>query len=345
MTRLQAWLVCIAAVLMADNAPLVAQRRARQQPVTAVMPGDEVWLISARGDAELEHSSCPSETLRCQRYANGCWQESHCLSIPTTIENEQRETLVFVHGYNTDLHFAQKRGLEVYQNLLGSVANRPPVRYVIWAWKSEREFVRPIRDYTDKSKKAVKLGNKFAWTLNLLGPKPAVVLGYSLGSQIAVSALAQSSLYQGPPIQLAAIGAANDCCFASCQNLLENQCRIRRTVVFVNHRDRAIRAAETICRVRFKQQFTSLDELAPRRTKYFGQVDIIDITEVASRRHGITRYTALPSVQTYVKDLLQSNHWLPSPCASPLGFLGDVPNVIQSQPVVDVPATVIEQLR
>ena len=266
------------------------------------------------------------------------------MAIPASASSAQLETLVFVHGYNTNLQFAQKRGLQVYQKLLANCADRPPVRYVIWAWRSEREFARPIVDYRVKSKRATSLADKFAWTLNMLGPKPAVVIGYSLGAQVAVSSLTQSFAYKGEPVQLAVIGAANDCGFASGECQLKNPGHIRRTFIFLNRGDRAVRAAGLVCKARFGQRFKFFDELAPKRSQFFGQVKVVDITRIASNRHSVTRYIQIPQITNCIRNMLSNSAGTHLNCSGPLEQWPELPAASDFTPVEisPIPAAVAE---
>lgn len=303
MTRLWTLLVFTAGIFLGCVSLKTAQCQTVDFPAPCVLPGDEVWLISARDDVSA--GTCPSDSLQCQQYRDGFWQDSSWLAISPSSPGDARETMVFIHGYNTNLHYAKKRGLQVYQNLLATSADRPPVRYVIWAWRSERELVRPVRDYVLKSQRAVSLGSKFAWTLNVLGTKPAIILGYSLGVQVAVSALTHSPVYSGPPVQLAVIAAANDCRFAAgCDLQFRNSGRISRTLIIYNRRDRVIRTAGAVCKARYRQRFQFFEQIAQTRPCYFGQVDIVDISDVATKRHAIVSYTKLSPVQSSIQGML-----------------------------------------
>ena len=296
-----------------------------------VRPGDQVWLVSAR--AHDVSSSCG---LHCAQFAGGQWCRSDCQMMPKVGRHAVEETFVFVHGYNTDLEYAQKRGLQVYSSLFAQCQDRPPVRFVIWAWRSERDSLRAVRDYNMKSGRAIKLADKFAWTLNCLGPKPAIILGYSLGAQVAVSGLTQSCVYQGPPVQFSVIAAANDCSFASCTHL-NKYGSIARTTVFLNERDLAIRAANLICRARYGKQYQTFEQLAPANQPFLGQLEIVDITGVASQRHSIVRYCELDIVRCRMNEMVKFNGCSSSLSGEAFSVPLSVPNAGFPMPLISMP--------
>ncbi len=311
--------VLIVAIVMSRNSAWTAIRSAMLSLATVAVGAtglfadertgparaDEIWLVSARD------CDCATEPglslLRCERFCEGRWIETCCNELCSNKSGINMETVVFVHGYLTDLQGARQMGQEVYENVFSGRCETAPVRFIIWAWKSERETRRPIQDFAIMSRRANSLGEIFALTLNQLGPRPPVVIAYSLGTQVVLSALAQSTLYQGPPIQLVAIAAATDCGFASNCQQMSNCGDIARSVVFLNNGDRAIRAAKLACRVTYGHSFKTFESLAPMHPDQLGQIEIIDITSVASRRHSIMLYTEIPIVQSSIRALVAQN--------------------------------------
>ncbi|MEM9410970.1 MAG: hypothetical protein AAGA30_07650, partial [Planctomycetota bacterium] len=190
---------------------------------------DQIWLVSARGAACRQTGA---DKLPIQQYCCGRWANSDWLQINKSADGFAGQTLVYIHGYQTNLEHARVRGLEVYKNLFGRCRISEPIRFVIWAWKSEKEICRPVQDYQLKSNRAVLLGNLFADSLNYLGPKPPVIIGYSLGVQVIVSGLTKSQCYQGAPVSIATIAAASDCGFTSSVCELCTSGRVKQTVVF-----------------------------------------------------------------------------------------------------------------
>ncbi len=278
----------------------------QNSPVTGAVAGDEIWLINARGLEGV--GSFSSDQLDYLQHVNGCWnapvgQEGFC----QTVSQAQMPTVVFVHGYQTDLNDAQLRGLQVYRNIFQNACRCGSIRFVIWAWKSEKELCRPIQDFTMKSRRADQLGDVFALNLNLVGNQPLIVVCYSLGTQVVVSGLTRSSRYQGQPIQLAVIAAATDCGLGSCREQLWNRGNIRRSFIFTNRSDRAIRVARVTCRIAEGRRYRAFEEMAPLHSEQLGQVNLIDLSSVASRKHSIMRYTRIPVVQACIRQLVQDH--------------------------------------
>lgn len=272
-----------------------------EQSCFTQFPGDQIWLVSAR---DVDFCATPgTDQLKCQKFCNGQWVESSFCDLSNS---QQCRSVVYVHGYQTDLKSARSRGLRVYQNVYAHRPESEPVRYIIWAWKSERENRRPIKDFDMKSHRAVALADIFATTMNNLGPIPPVVIGYSLGAQVVVSAFVQSTLYTGPPVRLVIVAAANDCGFASCPNQFSNCGNIEQSIIFCNESDRAIRASRLICKVKYGANFQTFEDLALQNDCSLGAINVVDISDVASKRHSILRYTSLPVVQAIIQQLLSS---------------------------------------
>lgn len=271
--------------------------------INCVRPGDEIWLISAR-----QLGGCHAGEMPCQRLCNGHWQQS-CFTELVQANDHRPECapVIFVHGYQTDLGDAQRRGLEVYQNLFASCQSDQPIRYVIWAWKSERESRRIVREFKEKAQHAAQLGDAFAMTLNWLQSKPPTIIAYSLGAEISLSALVQSNVYSGVPVQLVVIAAATDCGFSSCCFQMQHCGHIARSYVFSNRGDIAIRAARISCRLATRKRQEKFEQVAPMFPQQLGEVCIIDITKVMTCQHSIVRYTSLPIVKDCINELVTMN--------------------------------------
>lgn len=268
---------------------------------TLVAAGDQIWLVSAR---KADHCDVDPALLPCQKFCGGCWSESSFDQLESS-GGQQLQTVVFVHGYRTDLEAAQETGVRLYRNLFGNECRQSgPIRLVIWAWKTEMETCRPLQDFNRKTERAMSLKDTFARTLTRLGPAPPVVIAYSLGTQVVVSAAAQSDRYRGTPFELAVIAAATDCGFSShCHEL--SQCgNIARTTVFLNEGDRAIRVARLACRVTHGRMFQPFEDFAPGYSSQLGSIELIDITGQASRKHSIIRYTEVPVVRAAIQGII-----------------------------------------
>lgn len=271
------------------------------QVSNCLRPGDEIWLISARDLG----SCCELHNLRCQKYCDGLWFDSCCAEL-VDANNTQPvcSPVVYVHGYQTDLGDAKTRGIQVYNNLFAACDNAQPIRYIIWAWKSERESRRIVRDFKEKAGDARQLGNAFAMTLNQLQSSPPTVIAYSLGIQVSISALVESSVYTGLPVQLAVIAAATDCGFSGGCLQMQQCGNISISYVFCNRVDMAIRAARLSCRISSGRKPDKFERIAPMFQAQLGQVNVIDITSMSTRKHSVVRYTALPIVASCINELV-----------------------------------------
>ena len=287
---LQALLCCLSVVL---------DLRA-SEPETVCM-SDQIWLVSARQHCEC---SCSSE-FPVQFYSCNGWHDSDFGTLIGTNHSSMR-TVVFVHGYQTDLCDAQTRGVQVFKNLFGCCQDRQPIRFVIWAWKSEKEIARrPLQDFSIISQRAISLGPAFAHTMDLVANDGTVVVAYSLGAQVVVSGMTGNCQYGGPPIQLAVIAAANDCGFASCCRDRICGCNsIAGTTIFLNNKDRAIRASNMICRLQYGRHYRKFDELAVCSQGALGCVNLVDVSGEASKKHSVVRYTALPTIGCVIRRLV-----------------------------------------
>ena len=270
----------------------------------SVRCADQVWLVSARelyGDHDVSPCQFPV-----RKFDGGCWHDSSFDALQFS-DHGDIPTVVFVHGYQTNLQNAQFRGAQVYQSLFGNSRCTQPVRFIIWAWKSEREIPRPVKDYALISKRAIGVGNAFAQTMNLVGDEQTTVIGYSLGAQVVVSGMTGQCQYIGAPIRLAVIAGANDCGFASgCRQRCLQQ-NILQTTVFSNSKDRVLKASNLICRINYGKRFRKFEELAFQDNGSLGSVNVIDISNSATRNHSVVRYVSLPVVRNEILRLVESS--------------------------------------
>ena len=218
----------------------------------AILPQDEVWLLNARdflcGETDLSK-------LTVSQIVGGELVSRELSDLTSAhASGDELSTVLYIHGNQTSKEFAIARGLQVYRNALAKKAHcHGPVRFVIWAWKSEQEKVRFYPDYLVKSERSVRLGETFAATLNQFSDRNLVVFGYSLGVQVALSAFDSPLLDSriGDPTQYRAAFAApainaNFVAYNSLSSGYESP--IKQTLVFTNRKDRAIRAAQAIIR-------------------------------------------------------------------------------------------------
>ena len=93
---------------------------------------DEIWLVSARNGEQCELTS--------RKLVNGQWVAASMAELAQShAMDKQKTSLVYVHGNRTDEVFARSRGLQFYENLFNGQMCSGPIRFVIFAWHSERE--------------------------------------------------------------------------------------------------------------------------------------------------------------------------------------------------------------
>ncbi len=264
---------------------------------------DDVWLISARD------SHChPSDVslLECSRLVNGCWQSESLAELTKDHANDKTKvTMIYVHGNRTDLKWAKSRAVQFYGNTLRS-CERPPLRFVVFAWKSEAEKVRVIPDYKIKSNRSVTIGKAFCELLDHFDDRKMLLGGFSLGAQVVLSAMSEAEL-RDPMIksgqyQVAVIAPAINSEFSRASLAIYPQnSLVRHTDVFVNRDDCVVKVSEVINR-RDNASCFNITDLA----NYQGgtSVSVHDITCEVTKRHSIDNYGRSVSVVSRVCDLL-----------------------------------------
>ena len=143
---------------------------------------DEIWLVSARDIDQCE--------LSFERLSDGKWLSASMAElIQSHSTDPQKASLIYVHGNRTDDAYARSRGLQFYENMFNGEVCSGPMRFVIFAWQSEREKIGGIADFRIKLDRSVELGPTFAEFLNQFEDRQLILTGFSLGSQIILSAL------------------------------------------------------------------------------------------------------------------------------------------------------------
>lgn len=274
----------------------------------AILPQDEVWLINARdcicGETDLS-------LLKVSQY-NGSELVPRELSDLTSAHasGDEYATVLYIHGNQTDKEFATARGLQVYRNAFATKADcHGPVRYVIWAWKSEQEKFRLYPDYVVKSERSVRLGETFAATLNQFSDRNLIVFGYSLGVQVVLSAFDSPTLdtRDGDPTRYQVVFAApaiNPDFVA--RNLLKCDCDspAQQALIFTNRKDRAIRAARAIIRRKNPNNESTIAGLSATGKLNLGAITSVDVFGETGRFHSIERYTRSDTMQNMMADLV-----------------------------------------
>ncbi len=163
--------------------------------VMKVLPQDEVWLISAR---ESHLAPCDLSLIKVEQLNCGRWMPSSLECLVDAHElDKTKSTLIYAHGNQTNLSWAKSRGLQFYSLALEETAcQRPPVRYVIFAWKSEREQ-HCAKDFILKSQRSEQLGITMAQILAQFPDRRIVLVGFSLrcaGSGVSAESTVPSAV-------------------------------------------------------------------------------------------------------------------------------------------------------
>ena len=273
--------------------------------VVNVRSQDEIWLVSAR-----QQNQCG---LSLQRLVDGQWVAANMAELTEShAVDSQKSSVVYVHGNRTDDRYARSRGLQFYENIFNSESCSGPVRFVIFAWRAEREKIRLSSDFNVKLQRSVDLGCAFANFLNEFNDRQMVLVGFSLGGQVVLSGLAQLhaqgqfSSYHAGKFQVALITPALKASDAlnSVAPLPLNPAAAK-TVVFVNRKDNAIRAAKLIAKATSEQPAVTLEQIASQPVcEMINPVFIEDITAETTGCHSIVKYSARSSrIKTVLKEM------------------------------------------
>ena len=218
-----------------------------------VQAGDEIWLVSSRS---IANCSADVAGLCWYQLANGCLEPRTFADFQAAHESEPlTRSLFYAHGNNTNAAAAIVGGLTVYQNLFLQRNETTRVRHVIWSWPSEKEIFPIGKDADLKSRRAVSEGVTMRSVLDQLnGPRP-ILLGYSFGGQVVVSALqspTENSNSEPYCVTLIAPGLNRD--FIHCE--LDREMLAVNTMqmnAFVNRKDKVIWANNrNYCRRKYR---------------------------------------------------------------------------------------------
>ena len=259
-----------------------------------VRPQDQIWLVSARDENRCE--------LKTEKLINGDWVDASMADLIQSHSIEQQMTsLVYVHGNRTDEIYARSRGLQFYENIFDGDICSGPIRFVIFAWRSEREKVRAGPDYRIKCERSVTLGPTFANFVNQFEDRRLILAGFSLGGQIVLSGLvqleAQAAIDPEPKLgqyRVALITPALQArdSLTSVATLPFNSLAAE-TVVFINNKDIALQAAAVSAKVTKQMPAVTLEQIAQQPVSgTTSKVVIEDMTGEVSRCHSISRYSA-----------------------------------------------------
>ncbi|HMO15800.1 MAG TPA: hypothetical protein PKD64_04865 [Pirellulaceae bacterium] len=183
-----------------DVAPPSSYLRLVQNESVCVRPGDDVWWISSRN---LHTELVSPNQLIAFRYAALDGEQVHWQLAQANDfvidhnDNSDRQTVFYVHGNRTNVEWSMRRGVQVYQGLYGNRDDAPPVRFVIWHWPADENYLR-IQEYEDNAMRAIIHGRHFSRFMHFLNPNHSFsFIGFSLGFQFVMSAAEQTAKFAG----------------------------------------------------------------------------------------------------------------------------------------------------
>ena len=290
----------------AGQVAITSQSWCRKNPVY-VCPNDDVWLVSAR-----DSHCAPSDLsrLRCSRLENGNWKTAQLEELICLHSTDKTKvTMLYVHGNRTSTKWAWSRGLQFYETAF-QTEKRPPIRFVIFAWRSDTELVRPIPDYNIKSERSVMIGETFAQLLCRFTDRKMVIGGFSLGAQVVLSAVSKPGLQvideRPGKYRIAVFAPALNSEFI--QSKLEcfpYNPVVYPTYVFLNQNDLATKVSRSLARKSTRSDL-SLRKLATTSPRAETSILIRDITCEVSRRHSIVNYGYSVSINVEMARLLNA---------------------------------------
>ena len=283
-----------------------------KKPLVCVAEQDEIWLVSAR-----QSHLCWSDLSRIKvsQLQNEAWQPSSLEALTSRHANEKsKTTVVYCHGNRANLDWAQSRGLQVYQSIFQdghdhTQPSRPPIRFVIFAWKSEQEKIRIRPDYEIKSKRAPVVGKTFGKFLEQFDDSDMVLTGFSLGSQVILTGLTNCELgHHNLPgrYQVALVAPAlapSYVCSSSLERLPENRL-IRRTEVVANDDDLAIKVAQKIAAKTCREWLPEFHKLACTSQFAINPIGLHVGEKDISRQHSTTNYYSSEKVRCIHNEML-----------------------------------------
>lgn len=148
---------------------------------------DEVWLISSR---RMNSRNLPADKLDVWKQVGNQWANSSTDAFRQPDPHGfQRPIVIMVHGNSWSMSKAIQRGFETYQDTIIPWRDRPPMRFVIWTWPSDK-IRGPIRNARIKAGTADEHSFHLARFVKELSAHPEVsMLGYSYGARVTLGAL------------------------------------------------------------------------------------------------------------------------------------------------------------
>ena len=303
-------------------------------------PDDQIWLVNGRNSHHFPDAECLTDVVvfdPCQLQ----WVDSD-LNALVNDHSQQKSliTVIYSHGDRTDEFFAVYRGLQFYQNIFSyQQESRPPIRYVIWSWQSEREHLRPGLDFQIKAIRSRVVGSSLANLLSQFPNDQMVLVGYSLGCQAFLEALGTELSFCQPAdletepqtditnATTTAIINANVTKAVSNEGayrlaliapvlqgnyVADQRCRwptetrIAQLDIFENRQDYALRIARKIGRRTVAGGDWPISCLALNGNLPAREISMWEVGSLIGHRHSIVRYSQAPIIRQRISELVTS---------------------------------------
>lgn len=146
--------------------------------------GDEIFLVSTRALSSHCQSAMQVGQMRVKRYQPALGWQSADLTTLTETASPGGQTQLLMHGNWMDAAWAERRGWEMYHQLIQGLSADQPIRYIIWSWPSDRQ-PKPLRTTRQNAYRADDEAFYVGWLLSQLPPEERVgLIGFSLGARV-----------------------------------------------------------------------------------------------------------------------------------------------------------------
>jgi hypothetical protein len=291
-----------------------------QSPVHSTGPsnlGHEVWLISTR-ELATDCNRCDAFQPRVARLiCDTQWQEVTLDEFLQT--NDQRLTMLLVHGNRTSAEESVEQGLLSFRRLVAEGCDARAVRFVIWSWPSDTVGLHVVYDARVKACRTVGEARYVAQFLNSIpATTPVTTIGFSFGVRVISGALhllgggeLGGMVLDRPlqarqaPVHALFIGGAID------QDWLvpgrvhgQTLSQVDRLFITYNPRDIVLRYYPLLCR-RLGVEALGYEGLAGQSLmgpELLSKIEQRNITSLIQRRHAWTEYLDTPAMMTMLRD-------------------------------------------
>ena len=175
---------------------LQSSSRGNAKSKTCHRAGDQIWLISCRGLPCPDRSGSNSAHdlvagLKYWRYnrQESSWDKSTRQNL---LDGDFRKlrNVVWVHGDHMGACEAFETGRQIYQELVRSVENPEPIRFIIWSWPSAKTLSRPVQDARLKAARIPAAAVRLAGLLETIPANSRVsLIGFSFGVRVISATL------------------------------------------------------------------------------------------------------------------------------------------------------------